>query len=796
MPLGDYRRKRSFDRTPEPSGASTGGAEPTDRATFVVQRHRARRLHYDFRLEIDGVLVSWAVPKGITLDPEERHLAVHVEDHPLEYADFEGVIPEGEYGGGDVIVWDRGTWELHGSGPPARAVRDGELHVDLFGEKLRGRVVLVRTGTRSGREQWLALHKHDAQAVAGWDPEDHPGSVLSGRTNEEVAADPDRLWTRDGAQAVSRTTPEFSGADPAELEALDALPAKGRWNLQGVDLALTNLDKVLFPARDESGPVTKRDLIRYHASIAPALLPHLVDRPLNLHRYPDGSTKPGFWQKQAPKYAPEWIRRWHNDDADAWESEEYLVADSAPALAWLANHGAIELHPWTSRIDDVHKPRYALVDIDPGTDTSWDELLTLARLHRSALDHLGVRGCPKVSGRRGLQVWIPIEPGPTYDDTRSWVERLSRIIAAVAGDLVSWEWEKRARGGRARLDYTQNAINKTLVAPYSARPADGAPVSTPIRWEELDDPSLRPDRWTIRTVGARVDELGDLMARRPATRNDCPPSTIRRDPGGPPALREPMRPPRSRRELPTCPRRSNARPRRRTSRRPPPPPSANARSRTCRRRPGPRSVSGAPPWRPANARAVPPRRPAGSYTRKPSARTSPDVRRWVARSSPERWVVRRNRRRLRPDRVEGSGGADRRATGEPHELRADASQCSSSQPIAASHVASITSSGAPGRQRSRVSVRSGPASPNQTVPAGWPSCSSGPATPVTASARSAPSSRRAFAAIAAARAPRRPVRPGRRGVGVSPRTRRRRFRRGTMRRSPGCRRSSPRAHHR
>src|SRR6201997_3031962 len=136
--LETYRRKRDFASTPEPSGG--GATTDADAPRFVVQRHRARRLHYDFRLEIDGVLVSWAVPKGLTLDPKTRHLAVHVEDHPLEYADFEGVIPHGDYGGGDVIVWDRGTWELHAGEEDARAAVDaGELHLDLHGEKRVGR---------------------------------------------------------------------------------------------------------------------------------------------------------------------------------------------------------------------------------------------------------------------------------------------------------------------------------------------------------------------------------------------------------------------------------------------------------------------------------------------------------------------------------------------------------------------------------------------------------------------------------------------------------------------------------
>ncbi len=154
-----------------------------------MQRHRASRLHYDLRFEIDGVLVSWAVPKGPTLDAGVRRLAIHVEDHGLDYLDFEGVLPGNGYGAGDVIVWDIGTWEPYKSHDPAEELAGGELHAQLYGQKLRGKVVLVRTGTRQGKEWWLLLHKRDKHAEPGWDAEDHRRSVLTGRTNEEVQSE-------------------------------------------------------------------------------------------------------------------------------------------------------------------------------------------------------------------------------------------------------------------------------------------------------------------------------------------------------------------------------------------------------------------------------------------------------------------------------------------------------------------------------------------------------------------------------------------------------------------------------
>jgi bifunctional non-homologous end joining protein LigD len=510
--LAPYRRKRDFTRTPEPSGQSA--QDGTVGRRFVVQRHRARRLHYDFRLEIGGVLVSWAVPKGPTLDPKARRAAFKVEDHPIEYLHFEGIIPTGEYGGGDVIVWDTGTWQAADASDPPSALGAGELHLDLYGDKLRGRFVLVRTGRDdAGKEQWLLLHKRDEFAVDGWNPEDHPQSVLTGRTNDQVKANPDRMWRSDlpAARAAVPLKPPPATIGDDELRELDRLRSTGVWHVFGRDLRVSNLDKVLFPARPGEQPVTKRELLRYAAQIAPTVMPYLTGRALNMHRYPDGAQANGFWQKELPDHAPDWLPRWTNPEADPGETQTYLVVDEAAALVWAANFGALEWHAWTSRTDQPHQPTYALIDLDPGDTTSWQDVLVLARLHRTAFEHLGMCARPKVTGRRGIQIWVPIARGPDFTATRAWVERLSRSVGAVVPDLVSWKWQVGERRGRARLDYTQNAINKTLVAPYSPRPAPGAPVSAPIDWDELDDPALAPDAFTIRTILARIADRGDLF---------------------------------------------------------------------------------------------------------------------------------------------------------------------------------------------------------------------------------------------------------------------------------------------
>jgi len=891
MPLDTYRSKRDFRKTPEPAGRKAGKARKAS-GRFVVQRHRATALHYDFRLEIDGVLVSWAIPKGPSLNPADRRLAMRTEDHPVEYFDFEGIIPRGEYGAGDVIVWDWGTFEPEETDSPARAVAAGELKFRLDGEKLHGRFTIIRTDRDGDRERWLLMKKRDEAADPNWDVDALPRSVKSGRTNDEVAqgrgpargveapmpdfippmlatavADPfdnpdwlfevkwdgyrveavisegkvrlytrnrqnaatyfpdlagppdwiaarqaivdgevvaldkegrpsfsllqevsgvrgpgtprgsahkraskeeraaiplayevfdllyhdgrllvdlpledrksalhdvlrphpmvryaghvmgdglafiaaarekqlegavaklrtslyesghrsrswlkiklrreqelvvagwlpgqgshaqlgslivavhdgDRLrhagqvgsginermraelrrqldelerdsspldpvprlpqahwvepriviraefaeWTRDGllrqaafkgleidrdprqvhreepiatAQATAsaersakrkpparraavaptleeaesaaapgtpqarskqskRSTPskdskgpmaEATGdlASPDELAALDKVSKEGEWTVGGRELRLTNLDKILFPAEGEHKAITKRDLIRYYARIAPTLIPYLSDRAANLHRYPDGiGSSRGFWQKDVPGHAPKWVTRWSYTGHEG--TKDYVVVDHVATLAWLAQEAAIEIHPWTSPTQAPDRPSYALIDVDPGDDTSWDEIVTLTRLYRTALEHLGVTGLPKVTGQRGMQVWVPVKPIYTFEQTRDWVESVSRAVGQTAPTLVSWEWSKRARGGKARLDYTQNAVNKTLVAPYGVRPKAGAPVSAPIAWDELDDPKLRPDRWTIDTIWERLERFGDRFA--------------------------------------------------------------------------------------------------------------------------------------------------------------------------------------------------------------------------------------------------------------------------------------------
>src|SRR5436190_11104753 len=199
MALEEYRRKRDFRKTPEPTGKSPARKETAAQLSFVIQEHAARRLHYDFRLELDGLLKSWAVPKGPSLDPGEKWLAVQVEDHPLDYGGFEGIIPEGQYGGGTVLLWDRGTW-VPKDPDPAAAYAKGMLKFELHGEKLHGNWALVRMGGKAARERrqnWLLVKERDDAAVPHSGDAvvaNNPLSVETGRSLDRIANDRDRVW--------------------------------------------------------------------------------------------------------------------------------------------------------------------------------------------------------------------------------------------------------------------------------------------------------------------------------------------------------------------------------------------------------------------------------------------------------------------------------------------------------------------------------------------------------------------------------------------------------------------------
>jgi len=271
---------------------------------------------------------------------------------------------------------------------------------------------------------------------------------------------------------------------------------------------LSNLDKLFWP---EQG-ITKGDLLRYYRDVAPTLLPHIRDRPFTMKRYPDGWRGRPFFRKDVTNYAPAWIDRvavrvTPRESQESRMIEAPLVNDEL-ALLWMVNTGCIECHTWYSRDDKLERPDRVVFDLDPSDDVGFAETTQVALLVKQSLDALGLASFPKTSGARGLHVLVPIERRHTYGDTRRFASEVARAIAGRHADLATTEWSKAKRRG-VLIDASQNAKGKTIASVYSVRPMPGAPVSTPLHWDEINE-RLDPSIYTRAAVLDRLDRLGDL----------------------------------------------------------------------------------------------------------------------------------------------------------------------------------------------------------------------------------------------------------------------------------------------
>lgn len=752
--LKDYERKRKRGETPEPFAGGRRGKAPI----FVVQRHDARRLHYDFRLERDGVLLSWAVPKGVPLEPGTQHLAVHVEDHPLSYATFAGVIPAGNYGAGTVEIWDNGTYEL------VEEKKNGGLTVRLHGKKLEGLWTLVPAKLSGDPKNWLLVKKKESEEPAkrrtyapmlatlaaevptgdGWlfevkwdgfraiatmrggeidlrsrndksfvdrfptvvralerslrtpdcvldgeivavgsdgratfsamqqgaegttylyvafdvlevegepliglplterrerlaalvDPRPGGVQISDGFDDGELlyeAAQEQRFegimakradsryepgkrsrdwlkvktqgrqelvvvgWTKgqgrrsdgfgslvlgvnDGgglrwagnvgtgfddkeiARVLEKLRPLHRATSP--FAEVPKMPRVRKADVQWVEpklvaevrfaewthdgklrapvyqglrddkeaeevrrerasigpevrkggrvLKLSNLDKLFFA---EEG-ITKGDLLAYYRDVAPAILPHLRDRPFTMKRYPDGWDGSFFFQKDAPKHMPEWIptRRFEASTRERPPQKrliDFALVNDELALLWMVNMGCIDMNTWYSRVDKPSRPDFVLFDLDPSPDVGFPETIRVALLIKETLDLLELDAWAKTSGSEGIHILVPIARRHTFEETREFSEIIAGAIARAHPGLATTEWTKSKRRG-VLIDTNQNGEGKTIASVYSVRPKAGAPVSTPLRWDEVNE-SLDPFAFTMDVVLDRVAQHGDLF---------------------------------------------------------------------------------------------------------------------------------------------------------------------------------------------------------------------------------------------------------------------------------------------
>ena len=316
-------------------------------------------------------------------------------------------------------------------------------------------------------------------------------------------------WTHDGhlRAPVYKGLREDKTAEEVVMEAptpIEPEIKKGRRTLK-----LSNLDKVFWP---EEG-ITKGDLLAYYRDVAPVVIPHIRDRPFTLKRYPDGWKGNFFFQKDAPKHMSDWIptvavQATSRDAPRTTRTIHAPLVNDELALLWMVNMGCIDLNTWYSRVDKPERPDFVLFDLDPSPDVGFAETVEVALLVKQALDTLELESFPKTSGADGIHVLVPIARRHTYEDTRQFAEIIARALAATHRGLVTTEWSKAKRRG-VLIDSNQNGEGKTIASVYSVRPKEGAPVSTPLRWEEVNS-ALDPAAFTMDEARERIARDGDL----------------------------------------------------------------------------------------------------------------------------------------------------------------------------------------------------------------------------------------------------------------------------------------------
>jgi bifunctional non-homologous end joining protein LigD len=284
--------------------------------------------------------------------------------------------------------------------------------------------------------------------------------------------------------------------------------SKAAWKVGGRDVVVSNLEKLFWP---EQG-LTKGDLLEFYRDIAPTLLPYLHDRPFIMRLWPDGIAGKNFYRWRLPAHAPDWLERFVYQLQTAQRTAEMPVVDDPAELIWVVNQGVIEMHPWVATREHPEQPTWMFFDLDPVASVSFERVLKVASWIGEMLDALGLLGLPKTSGGDGVHIFIPLAPGYSFEEVRAWLGTFIEQLERRYPGAITSDKRLAAREGKVLIDYSQNAMGKSIVAPYSVRAKPRAPVSMPLRWEEVREGKLRPRDFTIRTVRDRLEKASDLFA--------------------------------------------------------------------------------------------------------------------------------------------------------------------------------------------------------------------------------------------------------------------------------------------
>ena len=284
--------------------------------------------------------------------------------------------------------------------------------------------------------------------------------------------------------------------------------------VDGQRLRVTHPSKVMFP--DEG--ITKAEVLQYYLTIAPALMPHIRDRPVIIHAFPMGVKERPYHRRWISSQAPRWLSRVHVDE----ENDDAPVIGTVADLVWVVNSDSIELHPWQSRAAHLRQPDLVVFDLDPGQGTPFERTCEAALVVKEVMDELGLRCQAKTTGGKGIHVNVGIAPDGDHEAVRQWVLKVSTIIREHRSDLFTTDYAHHRRVGKVLLDYNQNGFGRSTAGIYSVRPLPGATVSAPVTWEEVASGELSPAQFTIHTVPERVERLGDVAKDVPGEKQKLP----------------------------------------------------------------------------------------------------------------------------------------------------------------------------------------------------------------------------------------------------------------------------------
>jgi len=434
--LRTYNSKRNFSKTKEPIGVKK--KTKSKKLSYIIQHHLARKDHYDLRLEYDGVYKSFAVPKGPSFKTTDKRLAIQVEDHPLSYGKFEGIIPKGEYGGGTVMLWDKGYWE------PLKEpdFKKGPIKFKINGKRLVGSWALVPFK----EDNWLLI-KEDDEYVKDFDINTYTTSIKSGKTMEEIANKTEKI-------------------------------------------EVSHPDKVII----QKGKITKLDIANYYNLVAERIMPFLDNRLISTIRCPDGKEK--FFMKHLNSKSKDLGKKKIKHTSKDTEDYYYYIKNKKGLLNEVGMN-SYEFHIWGSRQNSINKPDILVFDLDPDEGLDIRKVRRGVKDLKSILDELNLKSYLKTSGGKGYHIFVPISSN-SWSKLESIAKDISSIMVNKWPNKYTINMRKEERKGKIFIDYFRNKKSATSVCPYSIRLKDNAPISFPISWNELD--KIKPQDINIKNV--------------------------------------------------------------------------------------------------------------------------------------------------------------------------------------------------------------------------------------------------------------------------------------------------------